>query len=849
MSGRDADTVVCCNFSLVFNGSSYPRATSHGCHNWRQQQQYIGNVSSIGTATVSNPRIEVANTTTDVNSSTTKELTNEITGNIEASNSTIVGASTTTDINASTTKENAGLTNATEITGNITDSKSTNGVVVNTTAMDNHKCSSPAEIHIDDILLGFLPGISTISGQTSKGSSTTRQANIFSTRKQNQDSLCGGVSTSTSSLNGAWFSFVGTGRSVQATTCLEGTLTPTSLVVFQGTCQEGGDTTTLECIVGENNTQPCEAPSNAATVSWNTETNTTYYIWVTGESMSGGSFELSVKELDLVANHACPNATTIDLSSSPGALVATGSTYNATRDFPYGMVCGVPLDYPGTWHQIEGSGSAISISACTNTTNYHAAVSVFEGSCDNLTCVAGMDFILDFCEFGSAGPVTWLAKNGTTYHVYVHGGGGVDVSVGSYGLTVTETPVVQPNHFCQQALIVPSSGAAISGTTSNATMDTMGPTFCGVPIVAPGLWYQVEGNGEAIQVSTCSESNTAVSIFTGSCGNLQCVNGQSSTCKIPTEVAVSSTRLRHRELLGTNSTSGSTSTTGGVSDALSWLADEGETYYLFVQGEPIGIGSTVGSFQLDLTPVPKSTFYCQSLWSQYQMDYSEFTETMTCDCSESEDGTISLICSSTCLYCNSLSTVCVGDESFGTTVNATGDIVSEWESYRYLEGRNETLLVEYNDNSTCAVTINDSMVCSSCEVVTCADGTPGYSVDCQNVVNGAFFVNCPDSLSTTLVEGTILEGIFGDGFDECNMVETLSPTSVTTPGRQPSMAPFADATIPTEAPVRLWTRPPSIASPTSTSSTGSSASKRGDYSDLLWHLPLGALLVVAGVFL
>jgi hypothetical protein len=117
----------------------------------------LANVSSIGTATVSNPRIEVANTTTDVNSSTTKELSNEITGNIEASNSTIVGASTTTDINASTTKENAGLTNATEITGNITDSKSTNGVVVNTTAMDNHKCSSPAEIHIDWVSCPVFP--------------------------------------------------------------------------------------------------------------------------------------------------------------------------------------------------------------------------------------------------------------------------------------------------------------------------------------------------------------------------------------------------------------------------------------------------------------------------------------------------------------------------------------------------------------------------------------------------------------------------------------------------------------------------------------------------------------------
>jgi hypothetical protein len=142
----------------------------------------------------------VANTTTGLNSSTTKDLTNEITVNIKESNPTIGVANNPTDVNSSTTTENAGLTNATskESTGNITDSNSINVVLANTADMDNHKCSSPAEIHIDDILLGFLRGVPTISGQISKSSSTTGILNIFRTRKQNQDSVCGGVSTSTS---------------------------------------------------------------------------------------------------------------------------------------------------------------------------------------------------------------------------------------------------------------------------------------------------------------------------------------------------------------------------------------------------------------------------------------------------------------------------------------------------------------------------------------------------------------------------------------------------------------------------------------------------------------------------
>jgi hypothetical protein len=700
-------------------------------------------------------------------------------------------------------------------------------IATNPSDIDNHNCFSSSEIHKDEIVMGFLPASLSSPTSISNMSSTTRSGNIFGTPGKNQEALCGNVSISTASLNGVWYNLVGPGLWLRATTCLDGTNVSPSFGVFQGVCHVGGESSGLECIVGNHGSQ-----QRCATVTWQAEIDVKYFIWVTGES---GEFEVSVTEIDLVPNDACSTAGIIALSSSPGALAAIGSTSNATRDFPNGMVCGVPLDYPGIWHQIEGTGSAITISSCTNATNYHAAVSVFAGSCDDLICVVGMDDSIDFCEFGVAGTVSWLGHSGTTYHVYVHGGEGLDSSVGSYGLTVTESPVVQPNDFCQQATEISSSGAEISATTNNATMDTIKPTYCGVPIVAPGVWYRVVGNGKAMQVSICSAVNSAVSIFTGSCDNLLCVTGKSFTCNKPAQNVASSSRLRPRQFQAINSTV-------GLSDALSWLAQEGETYYLFVHGNSARGASSVGSFHFDLTTVPTSTFYCQKLWTQYKDDYEYHEDSMSCDCVESGDGTISLICNSTCLHCNSISTVCVEKESFGTTVSVTGDYVWEWESFRYVTGRNETLLVEYTDNSTtCAVTINDSMACSKCQLVSCMDGSQGLAVDCQNLERGAFFVDCPGSLSPTLVEGTILEGLFGDGFDRC----TSSPARTST---EPSISQQyhhqtgtpSEVVAPTASPIGLWIKPPSLTYPTSPSSSSSmvSSAKQDDTA-----LTLGFLLV------
>lgn len=66
------------------------------------------------------------------------------------------------------------------------------------------------------------------------------------------------------------------------------------------------------------------------------------------------------------------------------------------------------------------------------------------------------------------------------------------------------------------------------GRTNYATVDDVNGGFCGVTIDSPGIWWWVEGTGDPITVSSChlqTDIKVKFSIFTGSCGNLECVSG------------------------------------------------------------------------------------------------------------------------------------------------------------------------------------------------------------------------------------------------------------------------------------------------------------------------------------
>lgn len=108
--------------------------------------------------------------------------------------------------------------------------------------------------------------------------------------------------------------------------------------------------------------------------------------------------------------------------------VLHGSTGNASPD-PEASLCDAPTTAPGVWYRIIGTGSTMTIDACSPLTGYDTRISVFSGDCPRtLTCIADND---NTC--GLQASVTWASQIGETYFVLVHGAG---TQAGDFELTV-----------------------------------------------------------------------------------------------------------------------------------------------------------------------------------------------------------------------------------------------------------------------------------------------------------------------------------------------------------------------------------------------------------------------------
>ena len=553
---------------------------------------------------------------------------------------------------------------------------------------------------------------------------------------------------------GVWYQVNGNGAHLRASTCFEGTDHPTSVLVFAGACDD------LHCIVADNGSQKCdESPFNASTVTWLSEVDTTYYILVQSRNKEEfGNFHLGVSEMHPASNDACPNS--IDLLPSNDTVIV-GSTYNATRDFAAGSWCGTTLNYQGTWYSYEGKDLGVTVSTCNIATSYEPSLSIFDGACGNLTCVDDVAPSIESCPWGESGAtISWYGEKGRSYFVYVHGFAGLN-AVGTYGLTVEEFPVAVLNDFCHLAtpLLTHGAQAIVAGDVSLASVDTAGSNFCGVPISSPGLWYKITGRGDQTSASLCSDGTTstmAVSVFKGSCGNVQCVTGK--------------TFLNNCDALA-----GSRRSLQGVEyensgDPATWLTEDGETYYILVhsvahQGNETVAPGASGPFELSITTSSAAEAACHTMISNIQ---DKKGDSEICECiTDPVSGELSLACAdSSCTRCNRDKSLCYANEKLGRSFDDRGSVASRWESFQYSFGRSETFLLEQDLlKSECRVSI-DNTTCNSCEIVMCDDGTESMAVDCQNVETGAQLAACGSS-GPALATQTVLEGKFGHGFDKC----------------------------------------------------------------------------------
>lgn len=317
---------------------------------------------------------------------------------------------------------------------------------------------------------------------------------------------------------GVWYSVQTTvGTVLRASTCDPETDFDTQISIFRGSCGS------LTCVITDDNS--CGLQSS---VAWSAAAGIDYYIFVHGrEKTSSGDFTLTVEEYSpAVSNDFCGNAVALP---SDGSRV-TGSTQTASFDNV--ERCVVDNTGPGVWYIVEGTGTAMEASLCDEATTYDSAISIFSGDCLNLACVAGnRNGVSQSC--GSKSQVTWVSALDATYYILVHGWG---TRSGEFGLTVREPPSAVSNDFCVRAGALSISSTVIMGSTVNATVDAT-PTCSDVVAAAPGVWYQVTGNGNMLRAATCNakgssltDFDTQISVFRGGCGNLECAAADDNGC-------------------------------------------------------------------------------------------------------------------------------------------------------------------------------------------------------------------------------------------------------------------------------------------------------------------------------
>lgn len=343
---------------------------------------------------------------------------------------------------------------------------------------------------------------------------------------------------------GVWYSVIGTGTMLLASTCQDGTNFATKISVFRNGCGQ------LECVTTTD--QFC---NEKASVYWESNLGEDYLVLVHGSdygvSANIGEFEITISEFVAESNDSCRRATSLEIGDR-----VMGSTLSSTHD-SVPSCDNLQNDAPGVWFTVIGNGAVLRAATCDPDTTFDTKISIFQGSCGNFTCV-----ISDDNSCGIQSSAKWAAREDVTYYIYVHGR--QQSSVGDFALILEEFTPTTTNDFCDGAFTVPISNMTITrGSTRTATFDNAG--FCGVPNAAAGIWYELMGRGTRLTASLCHEDtnyDTALSVYTGECSELQCEagngDGMGSSC--------------------------------GRSSELTWFAKRGVIYHLLVHGFDVRTG-------------------------------------------------------------------------------------------------------------------------------------------------------------------------------------------------------------------------------------------------------------------
>ncbi len=148
----------------------------------------------------------------------------------------------------------------------------------------------------------------------------------------------------------------------------------------------------------------------------------------------------------------CDDASVFD-QSQPSPWAESGSTFAGVVDAGFPTCNGVPIDQPGVWHSVRGTGNVLKATTCGSVrADYDTRLSVYCGDCNNPVCVTAnddrpgpVDAACDPLGLGvnTGSDVEWCSQSGVEYLILVHGSAlrAADRARGRFDLTVSEKRV------------------------------------------------------------------------------------------------------------------------------------------------------------------------------------------------------------------------------------------------------------------------------------------------------------------------------------------------------------------------------------------------------------------------
>ena len=248
--------------------------------------------------------------------------------------------------------------------------------------------------------------------------------------------------------------------------------------------------------------------------------NTTYYVTIVPYNNVGVGEACESSSFTTESGPWC-NAAPIECNGSVDGNVNDGEVNS------YLTSCGTPInDMPGLWYTFTGTGYDVELSLCG--TPWDTVLGVYEGDCSSLTCIDVDD---DSCS--TASESNFSTTEGATYYVFVTPYSSFTSNPGAFTLNLTcdGPPPVLP--ACEAATGI-ECNQTLSGDTTGASINDLGTCSTNLDTGAPGLFYKIEGTGNAMTASTCNAAasgfDTKIGVFTSNdCALFTCVAGNDDT--------------------------------------------------------------------------------------------------------------------------------------------------------------------------------------------------------------------------------------------------------------------------------------------------------------------------------